>query len=83
MSVTEEHLDPFTQWESALRDRHRSRIRNFALDRVEDEVDLYGLATCYHAVQLAIRDVLANEQVRIRRNRILVDQPGNSGTNRL
>jgi CheY-like chemotaxis protein len=72
MPVTREHTEELARLESSLRKQYRSRIRNLALIESENGIDLVGEASSYHTVQLAIRDVLANEQFRVRQNRIRV-----------
>ena len=64
--------DRVARLESSLRQRHR-QVRNLRIIPRSDGIELHGEATSFYAKQLVIRDVRASGGLRIRANRIAVE----------
>lgn len=71
MMIAPDHDTRVEHLQRTLRAAHWGRIRNLSVTVNEDGVELAGEATCFYAVQLVIRDVLA-AHVRIHRIQIRV-----------
>lgn len=74
MTLAPDQRVALARLEAALRVAHRGRVRDLMLELDADGLAVSGVAVSYYAIQLVLRDVLAEGVVRCR-NRIRVRPP--------